>query len=69
MEVQTNDDEVPSLFYDRFLHLVNTSYCIDNDQDASSHVSESQSQSLENFTIQVEEDTRNNLEEDTVLKS
>jgi len=69
MKMQINNDEVASIMYDQFLHLVYTFYSIDSNQDSPSHVSESQSQSLENFTIQVQEDTSNNLEEDTTLKS
>jgi len=67
--MQTNDDEATSIMYDQFLHLVHTSFNIDNDQDAPSHVSESQSQSLENFTTQMKEDTSNNCEESMALKS
>ena len=52
MEVQTNDDELASIMYDQFLHLVHTSYNINNDQGAPSHVNEYQSQRLENFTNQ-----------------
>ena len=53
MDMQTNDDEVPSIMNDQFIHLVHTSYNIDNDQGALSHVNESQSQSLKIFTNQL----------------
>jgi len=54
MDVKTNDDEVASIMYDQFLHLVYTSYNINNIQDVPSHVSESQLQILENFTLQMQ---------------
>jgi len=69
MEVHTNQDEVAFAMYDQFLHLVHTSYNINNDRDALSHVNEMQSRSLENFVNQLQEDTSNNLEETTALKS
>lgn len=54
--------------YNQFSHLVHTSYHINTNQDASSHINESKSQSLENFTIQLQEDTLNSLGEYTTLK-
>ena len=56
MEVQTSDNDVTSIMYDKFFHLVHTSYSINIDHDAPSHVSESQSQSLENTFIEMQED-------------
>ena len=45
------------------------SYCIEKDQGAPSHVHESQSRSLENFSNKLQENISSNIEEDTTLKS
>jgi len=59
MDVHTNHDEVVFAMYDKFLHLVHTPYSINDDHDTLLHVKETQSQTLENFDNQLEEDTTN----------
>lgn len=68
MEVHTNHDEIVSAMYDKFLHLVHTSYNINNHFDALPHVNQTLSQSVEKFDNKLQEDTNNKLEETTNMK-
>ena len=69
MEVQKNDDEETSIVYNQFLQFLHISYSIEKYEGALSYVNESQSQSLENFTNQLQENIGSSIEEDTTLKS